>query len=144
MEAHGKFRVCFRFWTRVGAWRFVEAPDIQTCDDYVDVFVVNTYDSCTRNIGRIPEIDVAITSNSYGKFRAAESFEELGERGAVGVSVLQNDDAIKQLLLKYDWESVARQSAAGSRYINKDIVKGVIMAAGFYDARSITTQHKLF
>ena len=134
----------FQIWTRAGWFKVSPEPEIPTCEDFADLFVVNTYASCTRNLGRIDEIDVAITSNSYGEFRAAESFEELGERGAVGVSILQDYDEVRRLLLDYDWDAVARQSASGSRYINVDIVKDAIIAAGFIDEKTQYIRQKLF
>lgn len=124
----------FQVWTKVGLDRLPKSDD-RTCKDYVKVMSVSDggTPSSTRNKKWIGKCDVYLPSTTFSGMKAYKRFDDLPNQRGYGIVALKERDAIRDFILRHNWELVAFPSTNSALNLRKSKIEAEIIKAGFTD-----------
>ena len=130
-------KTVFQVWAKHAPTGY-KAAKPKTCESYVSVF--NLYQSYkpsrpSSRVYLIGKCDVYLPRSFWksNAARASLSFDDIPYKDGYGLIVKKSKEQLIDLIMSFDWGSVAHTSTNGSKSLRKDIINAQLIQHGFVD-----------
>ena len=114
----------------------VESADNRTCDEYVELYNIPTYDKDSREYRRLKDCDLVVPYSSYKHFDVtmADGFSTLKDWIYLGIKVKKEREQLIEFIKGMDFRGMSHTQTTGARNIRSADVRRAIIEAGFVDS----------